>query len=149
MSVDLRIGVIGVGGRGALALKAHKPGAGSRVVACCDVDADELRKRCTDYVVGGTPPLQFQDYRDLLAVKDVDAVFICSPDFCHEEQAVAALEARKAVYLEKPLAITTDGCDRILATAARLQGRLYVGHNMRHFKVRTRGTTSVQVEPAK
>jgi predicted dehydrogenase len=130
---DLGIGVIGVGGRGTLARLAHKPGAGSRVVACCDVDADELARQSRRYVVDGAePPLLTRDVAELLASERVDAVFICTPDFCHEGQAVAALEAGKAVYLEKPLAITTEGCDRILATAARRRGKLYVGHNMRH-----------------
>jgi predicted dehydrogenase len=132
LSPDLRIGVIGVGGRGTLARKAHRPGAGSRVIACCDTDTDELYKQSQHFKVGDNLPLLSTDYKCLLAVDDVDAVFICTPDFCHEEQAVAALRAGKAVYVEKPLAITTEGCDEILTTAAGLNGKLYVGHNMRH-----------------
>ncbi|MCJ7751482.1 MAG: Gfo/Idh/MocA family oxidoreductase, partial [Armatimonadetes bacterium] len=53
----------------------------------------------------------------------------------HEEHAVAALEAGKAVYLEKPMAITIEGCDRILETAYRTKQKLYLGHNMRHGQI--------------
>ncbi len=59
------------------------------------------------------------DYRVLLAREDIEAVFVCSPDFLHEEHAVAALEAGKDVYLEKPMAITIEGCDRILRARLR------------------------------
>jgi predicted dehydrogenase len=74
------------------------------------------------------------DYRNLLQ-RDLDAVFVTTPDFLHEEHAVAALEAGKAVYLEKPMAITIAGCDRILQTARKRAVKLYLGHNMRHFAV--------------
>jgi predicted dehydrogenase len=57
---------------------------------------------------------------------------ICTPDHTHEDLACAALSRGKTVYVEKPLAITIDGCDRILATARRTGSGLYVGHNMRH-----------------
>jgi predicted dehydrogenase len=57
---------------------------------------------------------------------------VCAPDFLHEEMAVAALELGLAVYLEKPMAITTEGCDRILKSARESNARLYLGHNMRH-----------------
>ena len=126
---DLRIGVIGASGRGRLAGHAHKPGEGSRVVACCDVSAQGLSEARAAY---GDETLLFDDYRALLERRDVDAVFVATPDFLHEEHAVAALEAGKAVYLEKPMAITIAGCDRILETARRTRSRLYVGHNMRH-----------------
>ena len=43
---DLRIGVIGAGGRGVLAAHAHQPNAGSRIVACCDTDVYELAQEC-------------------------------------------------------------------------------------------------------
>jgi len=48
---------------------------------------------------------------------------------------VAALEAGKAVYLEKPMAITIEGCDRLLEAAYRTGSKLFLGHNMRHFPV--------------
>ena len=53
-------------------------------------------------------------------------------DQYHEEIAVAALEAGKAVYLEKPMALSIEGCDRILETACRTGSKLFVGHNMRY-----------------
>ena len=62
-------------------------------------------------------------------------VFVTTPDFLHEEHAVEALEAGKAVYLEKPMAITIAGCDHILRAARDSGAALYVGHNMRHFAV--------------
>lgn len=125
---ELRIGVIGVGGRGSLARHAHQPEQGTLLVAGADTDATRL----TEFQEAFDSAFVTKDYRELLARKDVDAVFICTPDFLHEEMAVAALEAGKAVYLEKPMAITTEGCDRILKIAVATRGKLYLGHNMRH-----------------
>lgn len=125
---ELRIGVIGVGGRGGLAGFAHNPGAGTRLVAGADSNPGALVNFQKQY----QPDFVTDDYRQLLARDDVEAVFICTPDFLHEEMAVAALEAGKAVYLEKPLAITIAGCDRILRAARDHQAKLYLGHNMRH-----------------
>jgi predicted dehydrogenase len=125
---DLLIGVIGAGGRGSLAHHAHKPGQGSRVVACCDIDPT-LQPQTQEWYGDGV--FFTKDYRELLA-HSIDAVFVTTPDYLHEEQGIAALEAGKALYLEKPMAITTSGCDHILRTAYRTGTKLYLGHNMRH-----------------
>ena len=74
----------------------------------------------------------YSDYKDLIKDPEVQAVFIAVRDQYHEEMAVAALEAGKAVYLEKPMAITIEGCDHILETAYRTGSKLMVGHNMRY-----------------
>ncbi len=126
---ELRIGVIGSGGRGALAGHAHKPGEGSRIVACCDIYDDRLAKNKETY---GDDIFVTKDYREIIDCKDVDAIFVCSPDFLHEEHTLACLEAGKHVYLEKPMAITVEGCDKILQAAYDNKVRLYLGHNMRH-----------------
>ena len=126
---ELGIGVIGAGGRGKLAWEAHQPDEGVRLVAGCDVDEDALGRFRGQF---GEDVFTTTDYRALLDRGDVDAVFVTTPDYLHKEHAVAALEAGKAVYLEKPMAITIAGCDRILRTAFEKQVKLYLGHNMRH-----------------
>jgi predicted dehydrogenase len=128
---DLRIGVLGHGMRGGLARHAHKPGAGSRVVAVCDTRPGQFDRARELY---GDDVLTTTDLREFLGAK-LDATFVMSPDYLHEEHAIAVLEAGAAAYVEKPMAITTEGCDRMLATAARTGSRLYVGHNMRHMPV--------------
>ncbi len=126
---ELQIGIIGSGGRGQLlGSLAHRPGRGSRVVACCDVSATTLARNRADY---GGGIFTTGDYQALLDRK-LDAVLIATPDFLHEAQAVAVLRRGLTLYLEKPMALTIAGCDRILRAAAQTRARLYVGHNMRH-----------------
>jgi predicted dehydrogenase len=129
MHNELLIGVIGAGGRGWLACAAHKPDAGVRVVAGADTDPKAFEKFRRWY---GADALTTTDYREVLARPEIGAVFVTTPDYLHEEHAVAALEAGKHVYLEKPMAITIAGCDRILRTAYERKRKLYLGHNMRH-----------------
>jgi predicted dehydrogenase len=125
------IGVIGLGRRCALADHAHDPSRGTAIVAAADTYQHALDAYRATH---GKAVLLTTDYREVLARRDVDAVIITSPDYCHEEQAVAALRAGKAVYLEKPMAITIDGCDRILRAAYETSQKLYLGHNMRHMR---------------
>lgn len=129
---EIKIGVIGVGGRGAHALSAHNPENGYRIVAGADVN-DKAFEKFKEKV--GSDAFTTTDYREILKIKDIDAVFVMSPDFLHEEQALAALNAGKAVYLEKPMAITIEGCDKLLNAAMEKKARLFIGHNMRHFPV--------------
>lgn len=125
----LRVGVIGVAFRGTLPLK-HLPRDTAEIVALCDIDRAALEKAAEEETA-----VRFtcSDYRELLAREEVEAVFIMVRDQLHEEIACAALNAGKAVYLEKPMAITVEGCDRILETACRTGSKLFVGHNLRHF----------------
>lgn len=126
----LQIGVIGVGGRGILANSVHQPENKVFITAGADPGKNALEAFAQKYPEAKL----FKNYQALLAEPEIDAVFICSPDYLHEEHAVAALQSGKAVYLEKPMAITIEGCDRILKTADQTGSKLYLGHNMRHFE---------------
>ncbi|WP_248963932.1 Gfo/Idh/MocA family protein [Sphaerisporangium perillae] len=128
---DLRIGVAGFGLRRSVALEAHRPGRGSRVVAVCDPREEALAdaRRLIGPQVRATG-----DFAGLLDA-DVDAVIIVTPDHTHAELAVRSLKAGKPTFVEKPLAITLEDCDLILRTAREERTRLYVGHNMRHMPV--------------
>ena len=131
MKKTFKIGAIATGGRGRNSWQAHQPEQGVVMAAGADPDPEANKAFKEQF-----PDAQiFTDYRDLLKLKEIDAVFISTPDFLHEEMAVAALKAGKAVYLEKPMAITIEGCDRILKTAMQTGSKLFIGHNMRHFPV--------------
>lgn len=126
---ELKIGIIGSGGRGiSLGGAIHPPDHGARVVACCDLDPKVLAANRRSY---GAKTFVTTDYRELLAC-EVDAVIVATPDFLHEEHAIAALARGCAVFVEKPMALTIEGCDRLLRQAVQGKARLYLGHNMRH-----------------
>lgn len=128
---EMRLGIIGCGRRMGLATHAHRPEEGVRVVACCDVN-DRAFETCRRLF--GNDVFTTNDHRTLVT-RDLDAVFVFSPDGMHEEHAVAALEAGIPVYLEKPMAITIEGCDRILRAGRKTNTRLFVGHNMRYMSI--------------
>lgn len=129
---QLRIGMIGVGGRGGLWRHWHQPIGRSIVVAGADISSTALDRFREE---NGSAPFIATDYRALLDRSDIDAVAVCSPDFCHEEQAVAALQAGKHLFLEKPMAITTEGCDRILEAWRASGKRMMIGFNMRYMNI--------------
>jgi len=96
-------GVIGTGNRGAYLLKVVLGEPGAKVVALCDTKPDRLDKAAT--MAARDTPVTFSDYRRLLERKDVQAVFIATPCDLHAEMSIAALQAGKHVYCEKPLGI--------------------------------------------
>ena len=128
----IKFGMIGVGGRGEIFYENnHLPEKGFEIVAGADI-SDKALARFQEKIPGVRCT---HDYREVLAMPEIDAVFIITPDFLHEEMAVAALNAGKHVYLEKPLAITVEGCNNILAAAMKNKCKLYLGHNMRFMPV--------------
>jgi predicted dehydrogenase len=109
------VGYIGVGRRGnqLMALPAE-----GRIVAVADVDRTRAesvadQRKCRAY----------HDYRELLESKDIDGVFVATPDHWHVLPSLHACQAGKDVYLEKPLSLTIrEG--RLLVGAVRKYGRV-------------------------
>ena len=126
------IGIIGADGRGRIAWMAHRPDQGFVVKAASSLDVGKIRDMHEEL---SADVFLTNDWRAVLSHPEVTAVFICSPDRFHEEHALAAIEAGKQIFLEKPMGILIESCDRI-REAAREKGVLvYVGHNMRFFPV--------------
>jgi predicted dehydrogenase len=129
---DIRIGVIGSAGRGAMAANWHKPGQGSAVVAAMDISERPLqhfRERI------GAEAFTTTDHQELLARDDIDAIAVMSPDFTHEDYVCDALAAGKHVFSEKPMAITTAGCDRMLQAWVDSDKQFMIGFNMRYMNL--------------
>ena len=113
-------GAIGCGGQGTgIAQRAREFGD---IVAVCDVDqghAEAARQR----LAGGNAEV-FADYRRLLDRKDIDAVTIGTPDHWHTRIAIAALQAGKHVYCEKPLTLTIDE-GKLLCQTVKATGKVF------------------------
>lgn len=130
----IRIGVVGCGARAPLALAAERPENGGVITAVCEPHPQaakrvEMQLRRPAHNVTITASV-----KDLI-YSGIDAAFVTSPDDTHADVTCELLQAGVAVYLEKPLAITMEGANRILETAYRTGTKLYVGHNMRHMNV--------------
>jgi predicted dehydrogenase len=98
---SLRLGIIGVGGRGANNLEGVE-GPGAVIVALCDCDERQTAKAFARY----PQARRYVDWRQMLEreAAGIDAVVISTPDHHHATAAIAAMKAGKHVYCEKPLA---------------------------------------------
>ncbi len=127
-SERIHTALIGSGGRGQQIMAG-----GDRVVAVCDVDAKhrQAAKTKIDALSGNRDCDAYNDFRDVLARDDVDAVVIATPDHWHAPIAVASMKAGKAVYVEKPLTLTIREGRIIVETAQRYGVILQVGSQQR------------------
>lgn len=117
-----KIGCIGVGGQGTYI--GHRARGYGDVVAVCDVQRQHGERAKGEY--GGEVEI-FEDYRRLLDRNDIEVVTIGTPDHWHTAPAIAALQAGKHVYCEKPLTLTIDE-GKHLVEAVKASGKtLQVG----------------------
>jgi predicted dehydrogenase len=100
----LNFAIIGLNGRAYAhlsSLKANK--ANARISHVCDVESNILKKFAayTQTEMGEAPATE-KDFRNLLALKEIDAIAIATPDHWHAPMAIAGVQAGKQVYVEKP-----------------------------------------------
>jgi predicted dehydrogenase len=107
---------------------ARTPGV--QYVACCDVDRTN-REAWARLIAPGREIAQFNDYRELLSRRDIDAVTIATVDHWHALTAIAAMRAGKDVYCEKPMTLTVDEGKAMVRVARETNRRLQVGSQQR------------------
>ena len=122
----LRLGLIGAGGMGMSLARAAKAREDTCFVGVADPMAEAAQKAVDE--LGGTA---FTNYQDLLACADLDAVIVAPPNTAHREVAIAAVEAGKQVFCEKPMAMNVAECDAMIAAAQRAGVKLMVGQVLR------------------
>jgi hypothetical protein len=129
----INVGLIGKGlmGGGHLGRCAGDPGA--QLLAVCDVDRvrrEDGKRRVEQIYAADTSRgtyrgcAAYNDHREVLARKDIDAVVIVTPDHWHAPLAIEAAKAGKDIYCEKPITLTLrEG--RLLVEAVRRYGRVF------------------------
>ena len=129
----IRVGLIGCNSMGWVNLNAYLDYPEVECVAICDVDDQPLNMRMSDVEkkVGKRPAHQYKDWRKLIDNRDIDAVIIATPDHWHCLQMVAACEAGKDIYCEKPLANSIQECNLMVKAAQRYNSVVQVGQRKR------------------
>jgi predicted dehydrogenase len=128
------IGHIGVGGMGGGHLDytvARMKRGDVQVVAVCDCDSKRLAGALEK---AGAQAKAYQDYRELLARSDIDAVVIATPDHWHAVQTVHAAESGKHVYVEKPACCTIEEGKAMAEAGRRNNVTIQVGSQGRSQK---------------
>jgi predicted dehydrogenase len=127
----IRVGIFGAGHIvNQRYLTGYKEIPNAEVVAIADVVEGRAARLADKWGV----PRHFTDYRQMLALPEIDAVHICTPPFTHAETAIAAFAAGKHVYVEKPPALSADEVRRMVA-AGRAAGKLLMmGSNAAYYQ---------------
>lgn len=120
--MSLNIGVIGTGAIGQDHIRrCSKVLQGGRVVAVTDINREQATQVIRDL---GIEANVYADGHEVINAKEVDAVLVTSWGPSHEEFVLAAIAAGKYVFCEKPLAVTAEGCKRIVEAEAAQGKRL-------------------------
>ena len=119
--------MIGCGGFGLVALQQFTQVSGVKLVGIAGTHRPAALAAAARFGIENVG-----DTRELLRRDDVDLVYIATPPFLHHPQALAALQAGKHVIVEKPLALTVEQADELIA-AARRRDRLLVTNLMQRY----------------
>ena len=125
-SETIQVGFIGTGSHGIhWNLRAYLEQPDARVIAVCDVDRRHMAeaKQMIDQKYGNTDCTMTQDFREILARPDIDAVMISTPDHWHVLMSVMAIKAGKDVQCEKPTLTIDEG--KILVQTVRQHGKVF------------------------
>jgi predicted dehydrogenase len=125
----INIGLIGCNGMGFADLSAFLEHPQVECVALCDIDDGVLSKRAADVekIRGKKPANLYKDWRQVIDNKDINLVIVGTPDHWHCLQMVAACEAGKDVYCEKPIGRTIEECNLMVKAAKKNKSVVQVG----------------------
>jgi len=132
-SERIEIGVIGMGGMGRGNTRGFLRNPDARVVAVCDVDRQHLDGAADDVNkhYKNQDCKKYTDFRQLIGHKGLDAVCIATPDHWHALCAIAAANARKDIYCQKPMTHTFAGGQALVAAVKRNRVIFQVGSQQR------------------
>lgn len=126
----MKVAVIGSGG---IAKAVHLPAFAEmenvEVVALCDIKIEKAQKLAEKYKISEV----YENYQDVLAMDEIDAVDVCTPNYLHSIIAVDALEKGKHVFCEKPDAINVQEVERMYEASERAGKVLMVMRNNRYW----------------
>lgn len=138
----MRIGLVGIGFMGWIHYLAYQKLRGVKLAAICTRNPKRLAGDWRGIQGNFGPPgeevdlkgvAKYAEFDELLADDSIDAVDLCLPPHLHASAALQALKAGKHVFVEKPMALTTAECDRMVQAAKKAGKQVLVGHVLPFF----------------
>jgi predicted dehydrogenase len=138
----IRVGLAGIGFMGWIHYLGYQRASGVELVAVSEPNEKRLHGDWRDIKGNFGPPgeivdlsrvAKYADYRDMLADPNVDVVDCCLPPAMHAQAAIAASQAGKHVFCEKPMALTTGDCREMVQAASNAEKQLFIGHVLPFF----------------
>ena len=129
----INIALVGAGTQGTVLLETILKIPGIRFKAVCDIwESYNLRNAAKRLKAYKHEVNSYVDYKEMLAAeKNLDAVIIATPDFCHAEQVIACLKAGLHVYCEKEMSNTLEGAKQMVLAVKETGKLLQIGHQRR------------------
>jgi predicted dehydrogenase len=125
----VKIGVVGLGGRGRYFCNMFDSNPNSTLVAVCDKDPKVLKFMKTKWK---DRVAYFTEIDDMFEKTDIDGVVVATNDPDHTEPCIKSLQYSKSVMVEKPLAQTVEDCKKIAEAVKKTKGVFMVGFELRH-----------------
>lgn len=122
----IKTALIGIGGMGGVHFNAHKNNPNSNIVAVADVRTDMAKEKVNDDSIN-----IYSSLEDLLKNEKVDVVDICTPSYLHAEQSITALNAGCHVLCEKPMTLSTEDAEKVIAAAEKNNKLFMTAHVVR------------------
>lgn len=126
-----KVGILGCGNRSKTHFSALNEVPDIAVGALCDLVPHKMKRRA-ELIKESSEPAMYTDMEEMFGQEDLDAVAIVLPNHLHSQAAIAALQAGKHIFLEKPMALTVPECNNIIATVERTRRALQIGTQLRH-----------------
>src|SRR6266403_4710199 len=120
----VRVAIAGLGAAGCMMIPALLKHPSIKLTAAADTDPAPLERFWADFQAE-----TFRSVEELCKSSNVDAIYMATPTQYHTEHTLMALEHRKHVVLEKPMALSLTDADAMIAAAARHGVQLVVGHS--------------------
>ena len=135
----MRVGILGLGFMGKMHFRCYRALEGVQVAAICDSDLARFQETSgtAGNIEGAEAPLDFtgieryDDFPAMLASARLDALSVTLPTYLHREYTVRALEAGLDVLCEKPMALSVEDGEAMIAAARQSGKRLQIGHCIR------------------
>ncbi|MDR0575797.1 MAG: Gfo/Idh/MocA family oxidoreductase [Tannerella sp.] len=126
-----KVAIIGCGNRSKALITALNSVPELEMSVLCDIVPHKMGQRA-QLIKTGVKPKFIANMKEVFDMSEIDAIVIVTPNDTHTEIAIAAMEAGKHVFCEKPLALTVSECNDIIGVSERTRRYLQIGHQRRH-----------------